>query len=794
MQVNNVMYLDLEIEGYEGKNLISYSDIYDFQIIETAGASLAIVYMSFVTNNYDLANSIISNNMVKVKCGTTEEDCDTFSVYLYKPLPPKNDPSGSGWLVEFSGFTANKEYMINQASEAYWGNSLLVTQRVLYDMLGVKPGNGLNTNIYRTNENQVCWRRTNQTACCFVAETLVHMDIMPSFPLFAFDKYGNFHLRDFVTTVKEGAKYTFVSRPPQSNNEIQYVDSFSVEDFRDTYNLYSGYNKVTEIYGAKTGISGYVISENEPILASTHEADKSEGNSRVSSNKIQSANVHNTYVAAYTYNTNKLVALSSMLGCLQVKGRYIKDLKPTDIINVKTDDSDTVLDGSYIVDTIRYRVCPIEGTVTTYVYVTRDNKNNIENYVANPRKGLKIRKQWLTDVMNAVSQLRVAYALGQQIVDGRYMRKMLAFGIETKRNLLRSFNIAGVPIDFNSSANLIQSLICSGNSLMNSLLSMIFPEQIAGVFRDFIIRKPTLRALLGRYIAAYVPYELIGIITAIVDSLFKTTDSLNSIARDNGIKVTAGTTTGSAAATTDSTTANIGGDDTVIDDNTSEIDYTSDNQEKVKDIITDFENNTSGLNIPFPIIDLSESQSLMSDIELRNYVANQTIANLTNLGYMDGVDLEEFKNILLGVTPIDFNVIDKINRNAGDTYNYRFWGTFNDLTELTEFVIKKSYKDKFRTIPCTKIVSAARNAKIFFACPANEDDLRFYVNSKRIEVIDNLDEKEDEYRGKSVIGYFPINLGYTDVYGNQITYNVYYTNTGYNSTGVLFEVKQGGMV
>ena len=42
----------------------------------------------------------------------------------------------------------------------------------------------------------------------------------------------------------------------------------------------------------------------------------------------------------------------------------------------------------------------------------------------------------------------------------------------------------------------------------------------------------------------------------------------------------------------------------MIDDNTSETDYTSDNQEKVKDIITDFENNTSGLNIPFPIIDL----------------------------------------------------------------------------------------------------------------------------------------------------------------------------------------------
>jgi hypothetical protein len=33
-----------------------------------------------------------------------------------------------------------------------------------------------------------------------------------------------------------------------------------------------------------------------------------------------------------------------------------------------------------------------------------------------------------------------------------------------------------------------------------------------------------------------------------------------------------------------------------------------------------------------------------------------------------------------------------------------------------------------------------------------------------------------------------------DVYGNPIPYTIYYTNKGFNSTGVIFEVKQGGMV
>lgn len=795
MKISDNLYLDLEIKDLNARNFLTVNDLVDFQIIETAGTSLPLIYMSFVTSDKKISEHFIRKNEVVVKLGETEETADSFTVSIYSHNPPNNDSQGNKVLVEFGGFIKPQEYMVNLENKAYWGNSLLVAQRALLDELGLKPGDGFKTTIFKTNENQVRWRQTNQTLCQFLAETLIHMDIMPSFPLFSFDKYGIFHLNDFYTVSKSTPVANFVSKKPQKTNEIQYFNNFSVDDFSETYNLYSGYNKITEIWGAGSGIVQYAKSYNEPILASTQETEVVSGSSRISTNVVQSANVHNTYVQAFVYNSNKLVALSSMQGALELVGRYYKNLKPTDLVTVTTGGDNPSLDGYYLIDTIRTQVdMKRGGIIHTYVYVTRDNKNNIENYVANPRKGLKIRKQWLTDVMNAVSQLRVAYALGQQIVDGRYMRRMLAFGIETKRNLLRSFNIAGVPIDFNSSANLVRSLVCSGNSLMNSLLSMILPEQIAGVFRDFIIRKPTLKALLGRYIATYVPYELIGIITAIVDSLFKTTDSLNSIAKDNGIRVTAGATTGSAAGTTDSTTANIGGDDTVIDDNTSETDYTSDNQEKVKDIITDFENNTSGLNIPFPIIDLSESQALMSDSELRNYIANQTIANLTNLGYMDGVDLEEFKNILLGVTPIDFNIIDKINRNAGDTYSYRFWGTFNDLTELTEFVIKKSYKDKFRTIPCTKIISAVRNAKVYFACPASEDDLRFYINSKRIEVVENLDQKEDEYKGKSVIGYFPINLGYKDVYGNPITYNVYYTNTGYNSTGVLFEVKQGGMV
>ena len=96
------------------------------------------------------------------------------------------------------------------------------------------------------------------------------------------------------------------------------------------------------------------------------------------------------------------------------------------------------------------------------------------------------------------------------------------------------------------------------------------------------------------------------------------------------------------------------------------------------------------------------------------------------------------------------------------------------LAQLTSFYITKGYKDKYRTLPCTKLISAAKNARLYFACPQSEAGIKFYINSKRV-TLDN----------------FPIDLGYTDIYGNKILYNVYYTTTGYNSNSTMLEIRQG---
>ena len=903
MQISQTTYVDIEIHKVaENRSFVTQSeadffgtsvqrnmvlkdflqadDLVDLQIIETAGSSLPIIYVAFLSDNNEVINSFVRQNTIIVKVGTSAQHCDSFVVSIYSSSPPNNGPMGERRLVEFGGFILNQDFMVNFESNTYFGNSLLVAQAVLKKHLGATPKKGFLTGISKVNENQVKWMQSNTTPCLFLAETLIHMDIRPSFPLFAFDKYGTFHLNDFNKVWKAGPKVNFVSRPPQKLTEIQYINNFSVDDFKDMYNLYSGFNKITEIWGAKEGITTYAKSYNEPILASTKETDMLQSGNRTSVNVIQSANVHSTYVESFVHNTNKLVALSSLMGVIELSGNYFKDLKPTDLVSVSTGGADVTADGMYLIDTIRTQVdMQHGGMIHTYIYVTRDNKNNIENYIANPKKGLKILKKAFATLMNAVSQLRVAYAMGQRIVDGSYMKEVMSFALETKRNLLRSFTVAGVGIDFNSSANLLKSLTCVGNSLMNTLVSMILPSAIADTFRDFILRKPSLKSLLSKYIAEFVPPELQSIISLLSDSLFETTNTLNSIAKSNGIRVTADDTAGNAIGT-DSVTAEVG-EDTVIDNtNTSEIDYTSDSSEKVQNVTEELINNSSwlGLDIPFPILDLTESQSLMSYEELKKYVADQTVANLTNLGYMKDLTEDQialFEDILLGEKPVedikDVNELARqINQNAGNTLYYRYWGTFgqglenillyawtandkfvytdtvllnansalynfngtyyegeefliekegNDyrvmyidglekkravrssskdkkdkgLLGLTNYYVKKCYKDKYRTLPCTKLINATQNARIFFACPSSEEDLRFYVNSKRVDIIENLEERED-YISKPAIGYFPIDLGFINGWGMPVPYTVYYTNLGYNSNSVLFEVKQGGMV
>lgn len=828
MQIAENVYLDIKVKSNKFLNLsksLSFDNLKDFIMVETAGTSLPYICFSFFTTDKELIEYFIENNKVEVTLGNTAQDAETFTMNLFA-TPKDTDPSGNTATISASGFLGDNAYMVDRGKcKAYTGNSLMAVRQILSKYKGLK---GIETDITRVDEKQMIWRQLYKTSASFLVEVLLHMNIQPSFPLFTFDKYGKFYLKDYKKVVKAGAVHTFTPYQP-NKGEIQYLNNFNIDSFKPSYNLYSGYNKITEIYGVETGMPGYTLAENTPILSSTNISEKSRSGHRISLNKTQTANVHDTYYEAFAYNSNKLVALSSMQGVLQLMG-YYPTLRPTDLVYVKTPTENGMIssmEGLYIIDTIVISPSFKEGIVTTYVYVTRDNNNNIENFVAQKSYNLNIKIPTLKELLNAIAKTRTALAVCSQAIDGTYISSVNSYITSLKTELLRSFSIDGTIIDLNSQLNFLQSSLCLGNTLMNTLLNMLFPESIASSLKDFLIEKPTVRGVIGKYIEENVPMQIQGIISELIDSIFLVYESLNSISEDNGV-----------------TPREI----KQVPIQPSDV---TDEEIKIEEIILDFENNTVGLDIPFPIINLTESQKLLPEKELRDYLADETINNLTNLGYLSTLtedEKEEFKEILLGETPISYSIINRINEAAGDKLNYRFWGTYgatneplyawtygdekvytkseditqyaglyNDnytpytegrfvvardgytdeykvmymdmepaerneeedittdaLSQLTNYYIMKGYKDRYRTLPCTKIINAQRNARLYFACPQTERNIKFYINSRRMEL-------------KS----FPMNLGYTDAYGNPIMYNVFYTTVGYNSNSTVLEIRQG---
>ena len=838
MKVGDFYYIDLEIPDKNLKGFLTPSDVFGLKIIETTGTALPSVIMSFRTYDSTVMNCIKQNNKVKVSFGKTQEEADTFPVTI---IASSIKPSSmdKGWNIEFGGFMYNYSFMINQESKTYEGNSLIVAKQIIKDYF-----NGdLETNISNVQENQVKWLRDNKTGYYFLLNVILHMNLEGSCPLFAFDKYGKFHLKDFKKTVEDGVSFTLVPHPPSKSNQYMYVNRFKLESYKTGYNMFMGNNRIANIQNSNTGRMENEVADNSPKIAATKISEELNVGSNVSMNEIQSDNVHNAYKQAYFKNINSLLLMSSMGGEVLIPGAYLKKVAPLDMVKLEVPDEQTSDSGYYLVDTVTTNVDFGKNTIVTSLYLSRDNRNYIENYTKQD-EGLKIKNARLKELMGSVSSLKSSYAFALNVISGDYLNRYLNFGVQAKNNLLKCFSVGDARLDLSGSTSMLSNLILTGNSLLNSLFYAIFPEEVARNLKDLILYEKTLNNVVYNLITEYVPPDLVDTIMKVVTSLFNTSKVLNSIAEDNGISVSS---TGEITEV-----SRVPDKSLVLEETITEA------QKRVNEIIVDFENNTTGLDIPFPDIGLTESQALYSNKELKNYLANQTIQNLTDLNYIKTTEeAEELKDILLGNKPINFSLINRINNNAGSGYYFRYWGSFgsndealyawscegdtvytktdtvkrgtrlymndsspyeginfklfedskgeffigytkdptgefplyekaernldlninsNALAELTSFYIKESYKDKYRTIPCTKFIDATHNQRIFFACPLKEDDgtLKFYINSKR-----------------TLLKSFPIDLGFVDVYGNPIEYSVFYTDTGYNSNSVIFEVRKG---
>ena len=81
MQINDNVYVDIEIEDLNRKDFLQVNDLIDLQIIETAGTSLPIVYAAFFTSEQKIINHFVRENKVIVKLGESEQNCDVDKTY-----------------------------------------------------------------------------------------------------------------------------------------------------------------------------------------------------------------------------------------------------------------------------------------------------------------------------------------------------------------------------------------------------------------------------------------------------------------------------------------------------------------------------------------------------------------------------------------------------------------------------------------------------------------------------------------------------------------------------------------
>jgi hypothetical protein len=752
MLLSTNLYFDIKIGSVS--DFLDFKDLINFKMIETAGVELPTFELSFRTTNTSIKDKIVENNPIVVKIGTDKTNSDSFTISI---LSKKIEENASGYYTCFIfGYLSNKRFLLDKVIRAVYGTSLDGIKTV-----GAEYLTQVDTDIYQVNEKPQNWIITNHSNQKLITDMWLHMHMYPSFPLIGISRYGHIVLKDFIKLKQSQPKYIFTQKKStQSANEIIYLNNFQVDNYTHVYNLYAGYGKVVNILNQNTGKHKVHVNEVDPNnLAASQEVEITQSGNRVFDGYSVSDNVHENFHNAYFYNTSKLLQLSNLCGFLEFKGIYKRDLHILDLVSVQPIDSEknSTLSGRYVVNTIEYSLTS-QTPFSTKVYVCRDSLNNIENNIITPNQTVKIPAKTKQDLLEDAKLAQRSMAVLRAYLAGYLVTDLRSYLTSLKYGVINSFSINGNKLNLASQLSLTNRLEGMGRNLLVQILGQFLPSEILTLFQSQGWgNNPNLIGLLSQLVNQYAPAKYAGFYHDLVLTINSINTKLESISTF---------LSNQAIANSSANLSYTGSNSMLINTNS----FSSDN---VNNVVNNIVNNAKGLDIPIPIITLSESQSILNNTQLTDHIVDQTIDHLTSLGYLKNIDISNFKNILLGNTLLDSNTITQINSNIGKDMYIRHWGSFNDLSDLTQFYVRKSYEDKFKTLNCIKTIDARGGKCIFIALPTIKSNLKFYINSIETEMSTT-----------------PISLNYFDSYGSNTPYTIYYTTQRFNSNSILFEVRQ----
>lgn len=716
-----------------------------------------------------ISSSFRQGSIIKITFGPNENQLQTYECAMGEVTVTKPLENASESVVTFEAVITEKssKFILNTDNLAKQGTSLEVLKELSKQFFGTE----LQTDVKSVNETPMIWRQDSKYNNVYMADIWMHMNLKPDVAFAYIDDKLNVHIKSFDNIVKSKPKVTFVPRETKAGtNEIAINNVFNPESHVATINALVS-NQSVFVRDADTGkVDVEFPDEEKPELASTKEVEKGGYGNATKHNRVESMNVYKGYKKAYNYNRTKLNKLTAVIGYVEVVGIY-KGVSVLDLVNVSGTSSEHT--GYYLVSDITYKVGHGFPPSTT-IWLCRDNINRVEEYVKkeDPKNAFMNFMSEIKKFYTMVRDLHILVQKCRYLVDGSLYRDLQKFVHQMKFNLLRSFSVCGIPLDFNNTKDLFNSVRSIGMSILNKIVQTYLPAP----FNTALLNYPggvKTKAVVSKLLTQYAPDDVRLLIVEIQGLVFDLTDGLGRVAKNASVAQKALTAKNTVNKDNVSFTDTANGvvEVQVVEKEAQEVENID---TKVNNILQDFLNNTSEVDIPLPLVDLTDTQQLYTDEELRNLLADQVIADLDSKGYLKGIDLDKFRQILFGDSYLSFEQINTINKNTGFIMYPRFWGKYKEPEELTDFYITSQFRDMYKTPDFTKLLSAKKGEHIFVAFPTFEKNLKIFINTQLqdMEVIPNMD------------------LHVLDNSGNIIKYNVYVSPNGYNSNSNILEVRK----
>lgn len=737
MQIEGQGYFDLQIQEYS--NFVKTDDVIAFMMKENCGAAGVLFEMSLRVTNKKISDLIIENNEVVFKIGETIENAKSYKAYITEVPLKDTDSSNSYIMVSFIASSIDLQFYTTRASETIFGTSLDVIEKMAKEYLGTE----VDAQIEKPTEVEHNWLRSYETGAVTMLEAWLHMNLPNTTPLLWIDTNNIVHIRDIETIKKEGPKYTFIPADDPTDGKqdvIKYLNSFSTESYKFDTNVVTGENTIVNISNVENGNDTVHIPENKPDIASTEVVEKGTVGNKVVDNKYQTDNVHNKFMACYYTNKLRLIRLSSHVGTLNLVGIYDK-INICDLVNVTGCDQN--YSGRYIVNTkvIRFG---LNSPVQTIVVVCRDNTNSIENSDITPKSKVIVTNQQMTDILQSIRTLRRATVMGTRLLDGTTKGQILGYCKSFKYNALNSFQVMGTPLNLNSSLEIMNSLKCIGNNIINNLIDKYIPYPYNIMLHNLLFEGLSFKKLLSQLFYKYAPDFLRELLIEIIGLLAELTNLANVLHKQNSKLLSDyNYVSGGYSAPTDSgdNTGNASGSPTTKEENIPtgdkdvSKDYTEENSKKIEDITDKIIDNVDGIDIPVPPIHLDESESLLPTDKLKELIANKIVDYLNGQGYLLGIGKQAFLAILMGRKPLDFNTIKLINSNVGNMLYARFWGTYNG--EVTELGKVENISNKLIEIPDVNVTDDLFNGDLIIISGTDNSNGTYTVVSVNYDSLNN---------------------------------------------------------